>query len=54
MELTAVLLIPALAAGLVLLPALARFAAAITLVASGLTLVLAIADRRRGRAAPGH
>jgi hydrogenase-4 component F len=42
MELTAVLVIPALAAGLVLLPALARLAAAITLVASGLTLLLAI------------
>ncbi len=42
MELTAVLVIPALAAGLVLLPALARAAAPITLVASGLALVLSI------------
>ena len=37
MELAAVLVIPALAAGLVLLPALARAAAPITLVASGLS-----------------
>ena len=43
MELTAVLLVPALAAGLVLHRALARFAAAITLAASGLTLALAVA-----------
>ncbi len=43
MELTAVLLVPALAAGLVLHPALARYAAAITLAASALALVLALA-----------
>ena len=42
MELTAVLVVPALAAGLVLTPALARGAALITLVASGLTLALSI------------
>ncbi len=41
-ELTAVLVVPVLAAGLVLLPALARAAAPITLVASGLALVLSI------------
>jgi hydrogenase-4 component F len=43
MELVAVLVVPALAAGLVLLPASTRFAATITLAASGLTLGLAIA-----------
>ena len=42
MQLVAVLVIPALASGLVLLPALARVAAMITLLASGLSLALAI------------
>jgi hydrogenase-4 component F len=41
MELTAILLIPAIASGLSLLPASRRFAAPITLVASAIVLVLA-------------